>query len=232
MFKLYVPTDTLYKIISAYIKAFSVYQFPLGRNISSKEFSVYKYLVNAKALNKLFKSDKDKILSLYETYEKTFENEGLFLMQYGLALRSFGEHNDAYEKLRIALLAFPESPHIEHALAQQRIILACVTTDETVALALFDEAESALNSLIRSNASSETGMTDRYPLITLAEGHVKVLDHLGKQNEARIVANTYHSRISSNYDLKDNFRAKKTLTNLMKYSLSGKWPHSEENGDF
>ena len=57
-------------------------------------------------------NDKERVLSIYESFEKAFENEGLFLMQYGLALRSFDENEAAYEKLRIAQQAFPESPQI------------------------------------------------------------------------------------------------------------------------
>ncbi len=231
LFRLYVSSEELHTIVSAYIKAFSVYKFPLGRNISSKEFSVYKYLVNSKALKKIFKEDKEKILSIYESYEKTFENEGLYLMQYGLALRSFGEQDLAYEKLSVARQAFPESPHIEHALAQQRIILACKANDETIALALLDEAKSALNSLIQSNISPASGGTDTYPLITLAEGHVKVLDSLGEISQAKVIAKEYHSRINNSPDLRDSFRIKQTLVHLMKYTVSGKWPKTD-NEDF
>ncbi|PMO38101.1 hypothetical protein BCT09_09440 [Vibrio splendidus] len=148
-------------------------------------------------------------------------------MQYGLALRSFGENEDAYEKLKIAQQAFPESPHIEHALALQRIILACDESDEAIALALFSEAEEVLTRLDSSNINPDSGGTDRYPIITLSEGHVKVLLNLGNVSEARVVARSYHDRIEKNSDLKHNFRIKKTLAKLMKFSLSGRWPGGE-----
>lgn len=148
-------------------------------------------------------------------------------MQYGLSLRSFGHNQEAYEKLKIAQQAFPESPHIEHALAMQRIILACTEKDETVALALFAEAEEVLTRLDSSNISPASGGTDRYPIITLSEGHVKVLVNLGHISQAKIIARNYYERISKNSELKDNFRIKKTLTNLMKFSLNGKWSSSD-----
>ncbi|MHA2760439.1 P-loop NTPase [Vibrio harveyi] len=231
LFKFYVEKEDLYKAICAYVDAFSVYHFPIVKNISTSEFAVYKYLVNAKALNKLFKEDRHNILSIYEQFEKQFENEGLFLMQYGLALRSFGENESAYEKLKIAQQAFPESPHIEHALALQRIILACSESDETIAMALFSEAEEVLTRLDSSNISPESGGTDRYPIISLSEGHVKVLINLGNISEARIMARSYHDRIEKNADLRHNFRIKKTLGKLMKFSLSGHWPGGD-NEDF
>ncbi|EOK5765578.1 SIR2 family protein, partial [Vibrio vulnificus] len=227
LFRYYVSSRDLYEAICAYINAFSVYHFPIVKHISTSEFSVYKYLVNAKALKKLFKEDKKSILSIYEKFEKAFENEGLFLMQYGLSLRSFGHNQEAYEKLKIAQQAFPESPHIEHALAMQRIILACTEKDETVALALFAEAEEVLTRLDSSNISPASGGTDRYPIITLSEGHVKVLVNLRHISQAKIIARNYYERISKNSELKDNFRIKKTLTNLMKFSLNGKWSSSD-----
>ncbi len=229
LFRYYVSNNDLYESICAYINAFSVYHFPIVKNISTSEFSVYKYLVNAKALKKLFKDDVRLILSVYEKFEKAFENEGLFLMQYGLALRSFGKNKEAYEKLKIAQQAFPESPHIEHALAMQRIILACNETDEIIAMALFSEAEEVLIRLDSSNISPEFGGTDRYPIITLSEGHVKMLNNLGHVNQAKIIARNYYERISKNTDLKDNFRIKQTLTKLMKYSLSGVWSRNDDD---
>jgi energy-coupling factor transporter ATP-binding protein EcfA2 len=228
LFQYYVSKSDLHAAISAYVRAFSVYRFPISKHISSSEFSIYKYLVNAKALKKLFKDDKDAIFSIYEKFEKDFENEGLYLMQYGLALRTFNENELAYEKLKIAHQAFPESPHIEHALALQRIILACEEKNEATALALFSEAEEVLNRLDSSNISPESGGTDRYPIITLSEGHVKVLNNLGHINQAKIIARSYYDRISRNKDLKVNHRIQKTLTSLMKYSLQGRWHGNDE----
>ncbi|WP_305842093.1 ATP-binding protein [Photobacterium leiognathi] len=229
LFHLYVPKEELKEIISAYIKSFSVYQFPIARNISRNEFTIYKHLVNAKYLKKIFKDDKDSVLSLYESFEKTFENEGLFLMQYGLALRSYDENIQAYEKLRIAQQAFPESPHIEHALAQQRIILACNDKNETSALALFSEAESVLNRLNTANIRSNVGAFDRYPIITLSEGHVKVLDNLGLKIEAKVIAKQYYDRITKDSELFSNIIVQQTSKKLMKYYLTGRWPEKSDN---
>jgi hypothetical protein len=227
LFTLYVPQSELLKIIDAYIQAFSVYEFPIVKNISRNEASIYKHLVNAKALKRILKNDKNSVLSIYEGYEKIFENEGLFLMQYGLALRSFDENKQAFEKLRIAHQAFPESPHIEHALAQQRIILASLETDETVAMAHFTEAEIVLNRLNSANVSA----FDRYPIITLSEGHVKIMENLGYKKEAKILAKKYHDRISKNTNLESNYRLSQTVSDLAKYYVSGKWPE-KHHSDF
>ncbi|KUJ72839.1 SIR2 family protein [Thiomicrospira sp. WB1] len=224
LFNNYVPHKELLQVIEAYIQAFSVYKFPIVQNISRNEGSIYKHLVNAKSLKKLLKNNKESVLSVYERFEKTFENEGLFLMQYGLALRSFDENTQAYEKLRIAHQAFPESPHIEHALAQQRIILACSESDETIALAHFNEAEDVLN---RLNTANLRGFSDRYPIITLSEGHVKVMEHLGYKDEAKVLARQYHDRISKQANAKSNHRLAQTISNLARYYVSGIWPEKQ-----
>lgn len=90
------------------------------KNVSKTEGMIYKSLVNSKNLRKLLKGDKAKILDLYNKFEKKLEHEGLYLMQYGPALRYFNMQDDAYDKLRVASQAFPNSPQIEHALAQQK----------------------------------------------------------------------------------------------------------------
>lgn len=223
LFKLYVSQTDILKTILAYIDAFSVYRFPIVKNISRNESSIYKHLVNAKFLKRTLNNEESMVLSVYETFEKPFEQEGLFLMQYGLALRSFGKQPDAFEKLRIAYDAFPESPHIEHALAQQRIILACSTSDEIVAMAHFTEAEAVLDRLHTSNINA----FDRYPIITLAEGHVKVMINLGKIPEAKVLAKHYYDRIGKIRGAKSSSRLEQASRNLSKFYLTGSWPESD-----
>ncbi|MGP5214867.1 P-loop NTPase, partial [Psychrobacter immobilis] len=112
-------------IVIAYISAFSKYKSPIVTTVKSKsEANIFKHLVNFKFLNKLLNNNKELVLDVYRKFEKVFEHEGLFLMQYGLALRSFGMHYDALEILATALDAFPNSNHIEHALAHQKLIIA------------------------------------------------------------------------------------------------------------
>lgn len=223
LFGLYVETDELYKVICAYLRAFTVYEFPLAKSISKDEFTVYKHLANAKALKRTLKGNQHLILAIYEEFEKEFELEGLFLMQYGLALRLFNLHKEAYHKLLVAQQAFPESPHIEHALALQQIILACRESDENTAMSYFFQAEEVLKRLYRSNVLLKSGVTDRYPIITLSEGHVKVLDRFGRIEEARIKSRYYYDLLSRDKASSRSKIIQKTLYKLMKYSVSGVW---------
>ncbi|MCG6658755.1 cold-shock protein [Halomonas campisalis] len=220
LFKLYVSQEDILSAIHAYIEAFSVYKFPIVKNISRNESTIYKHLVNARYLKRVLNNNEEKVLSVYKRFEKTFEHEGLFLMQYGLALRSFDKNEDAFEKLRVAFEAFPESPHIEHALAQQRIILACRTHDEVISMAHFSEAESVLNRLHSSNINA----FDRYPIITLAEGHVKVMEHLSYISEAKVLAKQYHDQIRRLKNSHTSSRLDQAASSLAKFYIDGRWP--------
>lgn len=224
LFANHVSSDMLLTALQAYIKAFSVFNFPIVQNISRTEAEIFKHLVNFKVLRKLFRRDKDKILSVYRSFEKTFEHEGLFLMQYGLALRSFGENFDAFEKFRIASQAFPGSPQIAHALAQQKLILVTLIENEVQAFNMLDEAVISLRQLIEAKIN----VYDRYPIITLSEGHVKALHHWKKFEQAKEVAGRYHSELSKNKYFENNERVQQTITSLMKYYLSGKWPNDNQ----
>lgn len=224
LFYLYVNIEELAKVISAYIEAFTVYDSPVVRSISRSEAMIYRNLVNAKSLTKLLKKNEDLIFKVYKKFEKTFENDGLFLMQYGIALRYFKNHAEAYEKLRIANQAYPESPQIEHALAQQRIIMASLQTEETIAMAYFNQAEDVLKRLDRADIH----IYDHYPIISLSEGHVRIFDKLGRKAEARKVAKEYYDLIRKKNNGFHNDRIKLTLTNLMKYHSTGKWMEVDE----
>lgn len=223
LFNLYVSPDKLRDAVVAYINAFAVYQFPIVTKVSRNEGAVYKKLVNAKSLKKLLKNDEGRVLSVYAEFEKLLEHEGLFLLQYGLSLRSFNRNDEAFEKIRVANQAFPESAHIEHALAQQRIILACREADEVIAMAHFNEAESILKRL----DSSDIRIFDKYPIITLSEGHVKVVDRFQGKGAAKIVAKMYHDQISRDKVLVRSPRVAHTVANLMKFCLSGVWAEQQ-----
>lgn len=228
IFNHHVSVNELHQAITAYIKAFSVYKTPVVKNLSRNEALIYKYLVNAKSLKKLLQEDQDLIFNTYQKFEKIFENDGLFLMQYGLALRMFGKNAQAYEKLRIAHEAYPESEHIEHALAQQRIIRAIEEPEENIAMIYFKQAEEVLKRLDKSDIM----LFDRYPIITLSEGHIQLFDRMNKKSEARTLARMYHDNIQKRISNNDNIRIKKTLQSLMKYSINGIWQNTEDEYEY
>ena len=223
IFDQYIDVSEIQKVIRAYLSSFVNYSFPFARNMSKSDFEVYKFLVNARSLKNLLKNNQTLILQLYQEFEKSFELEGLFLMQYGLALRSFGQQDEALNKLLVAEQAFPESPHIRHALAQQRIIFASSMDSQAEALKHFNLAEDVLTELYKANPLLNVGDTDKYPIITLSEGHVKILLKFNMLNEARNKAAYYHNLISSESSIANDPFVKNTQVKLMKFATGGTW---------
>lgn len=221
----YVTVEEMSRMVHAYLSAFTVYSFPVVKHVDRNEASIYKLLVNYRNLDKLLRSDSKRILAVYSSYEKKFENEGLFLMQYGLALRGLGRHEDALEKLNLAKDAFPESHHIEHALAQQRIILATIIDDKPRAMQLFSLAEDVLSRLHKAKVN----VFDRYPVVTLAEGHVQFLHKHGEIDLARDRAKKYHEQLRKLLNSSGDMRLNETVEKLTRYVVNRNWPSSDSN---
>lgn len=221
LFKEHISLDMIEKAVVAYISAFTVYPFPIITHLNNSESMVYKYLVNSKSLNKILKNNEIKVLNIYKRFEKKLEQEGLFLMQYGLALRTYNKHQPAYHMFKQASIAYPNSAHIEHALAVQLFIL-CFTSNETIASEYLEKAVIILKKLKSlPNDKFFSDQLDMYPIITLSEGHVSVLDHLNRKGEAKVLAQTYHQTIQKIQNSETSIRLNETKEKLMKYYLNG-----------
>jgi len=188
------------------------------------EFSIYKKLVNFKALKELLKNRKDLILDIYKKFEKTFENDSFLLLQYGLALRSFDLNEEAYEKLKIAHDAFPESSHIEHALSLQQLILAENSNDEVISMAYFQEAEETLQRMIISRDK----IYDRYPIVTLSMKHVVILDKFSHKEEAQEEAKEYYEAMRKDNGINKYPKTKETMEDLLRYYTNGTLPNNKD----
>ncbi|HBR3018955.1 TPA: SIR2 family protein, partial [Klebsiella pneumoniae] len=196
IFDQFLDTQYIYNILEAYITSFTVYEYPIVKHVIKSEAAIYKSLVNSKNLRKLLKGDKEKTLSLYNKFEKDLENEGLYLMQYGIALRDFGMYPEAYEKLKTANEAYPNSPQIEHAFAQLKIIIALQSESSTEAFRLFGEAEEILSRL----DGGKVKVIDGYPLVALSEGHIAIARKFLSEVEAKKLAAYYHDKIKKMYN--------------------------------
>ncbi|HEF0011111.1 TPA: hypothetical protein R8G36_005377 [Citrobacter braakii] len=186
---------------------------------------IYKHLVNFKFLYRILKKNKKKILEVYETFEKKLEQESLYLLQYGLALRAFHHHYDALKILKFAHSTF-NSPHISHALAQQKIILAQYTKNKSHSRELMNEAVEELNRLIYMKELNGLNLEDdHYPIITLSEGHVKVLIYLRDFRSAEIESKKYLNLLLSDtyqkFNDNEHFRKVKKFLNETAYKKKG-----------
>ncbi|HIE0128453.1 TPA: SIR2 family protein [Stenotrophomonas maltophilia] len=202
------------RAINGILQAFSDYRAPVIQNVSKSEAALYKSMINHKFLFDVLKGSEVLTINTYRNLEKKFESDGLFWLQYGLSLRDFQKTEDALDKLRIARDAYP-MPHTLHALAQQLLKSAEESSIRAVALALSEEARGILEGLDDVISSDDT-----YPIVTLAEGHTKVVSKHVSDTEARSLANRYslvlgirskanpqHERLRLAYERLFNFAA-------------------------
>ncbi|MDG2960535.1 SIR2 family protein [Bisgaard Taxon 10/6] len=218
-----INKELMISVVTAYIKAYSVYKFPIVMNISKKDALIYKGIVNFKFLSKILNDNKDDVLNIYKSYEKILEQEGLFLLQYGLALRAFNIHDDALSKLIQAREAYPDSAHIEHAYAHQLLILSELASRDSNDAAAMDYLNKAITVLDRLTQVNKK-LSDSYPLITLSVSHVRILNNLNKKDEAQKKARDYFNKLNNTFpDLSKNENSviNKTKRFLITYYSKG-----------
>lgn len=206
------------KALDGLLQAFSHYAAPIIKNISKAEASIYKGIINHKFLWEILKGREALIIPLYRKLEKYFELDGLFWLQYGLALRDFHDGIEALSKLRTAYSAY-QADHTQHALGHQLLILAEDADDSRMALRYVEEARDYLEPLNDLMDSDDT-----YPIITLAEGHTKVAKKHQGDAEARLIAKSYIPALKQRNDMQDvNTRFKECYEKLFRYVATGTW---------
>ena len=158
------------------------------------------------------------MLGIYSRFEKPFERDGLYWVQYGLALRHFGYQMEALDKLRTAVQAH-EQAHTLHAFAQQQIIVA---TSEGVQRALAEQlVDGARETLER--LSREAKYDDSYPLNVLAKGHTAFVRNAAGDKQARIIAASYADRIHQTGRTSVDAVLGRTWSWLSRYAVGGRW---------
>jgi energy-coupling factor transporter ATP-binding protein EcfA2 len=158
LFEKIVPPTMIRDCLIAVLEAFSDYKAPVIKNVGKADGVVFKSIINHRFVKEIMRNDEDKVRSVYEAFETKFHIDGLYWLQYGLALRAFGDQAEALEKLKTARDAY-SSPHIEHAYAQQLMIIASKSPTWVDAEPLLNEAIVALRDLNRV-----ADATDTYPL--------------------------------------------------------------------
>jgi len=191
------------------------------KHVSKMEATIYKGLINHRFLFEVLKGRETLVLPLYKSLEKYFELDGLFWLQYGLALRDFHNNEEALDTLRTAFSAFPMD-HTQHALGQQLLIVATNILDKRIARNYLDEARSYLDPL-----DDIIDSDDVYPIVTLAEGHTKIVRKLEGDDEARAVAKSYLPNLKKRCDSTlDNQYLGNCYEKLFKFAATGKWVES------
>ncbi|MFL9592555.1 SIR2 family protein [Aeromonas schubertii] len=186
-------------------------QRPISRNLSRSVLMIFKYAINHNFIKNYYHGSEADILSLYKDHEKYFELDGLFYLQYGLSLRHFKRHDTALQILRNAVTSW-KMKQTEHAYAQQLLICAEFKTKEE-AMRNVSEAEEILLRLDSNNYNDDTD----YPLVTLAEGHIKLLIKFNTTSNIKDIANDYIRMLKiRSHQNKNNRRIDDAIANIMK----------------
>ena len=219
----YISTDELGSIIKKLLHVFTAYDVPVIKSISKNESILYKKLINNRFLRNMLRNKESKVIDIYQSLEKHFERDGLYWVQYGLALRHFGHQEDALEKLRTAVTAH-EQAHTLHAYAHQQLIIALKETDISRAERLADEAKTTLEKLQHSQDS--LGYKDLYPINILARGYTDFVRKTQGDTHARVVAKNYADQIHTIVRKRKDIHLEKTWKWLTSYAMNGIWESS------
>ena len=211
-----IEPAAIFEALHALLTSYTVYEAPVLRAISKNEGAIFKANINHNFLKTIFRSDNRLILRVYESFEKAFESDGLFWLQYGLALRASSDQWGALEKLRTAVDAYPML-HTEHAYAQQELIVAAMCNIPAKAYEYLSDAKTRLERL-------DEAFGDPYTIVALSEGHTNVVRQLEGDVRGREVAKHYASILQ--YRKKahpSEERLHEAWTKLAAYAVGGTW---------
>jgi len=185
LFEKVVDPDLVKDCLIALLLSYADYESPVVKKVGKEDGSIFKSIINHRFVREMMQGDVARVKKVYETFETKFHVDGLYWLQYGLALRGFGYHRQALDILRTARQAFI-SPQIEHAYGQQLLIIAEHVASKDDYLQYLNEAISILEEL-----SVDGWEGDTYPIVSLAEGHIRVAMKFLGVEEARSKARSY-----------------------------------------
>ncbi|HNC53116.1 MAG TPA: SIR2 family protein [Accumulibacter sp.] len=219
LFETTIGSEDKQRAIHALLAAYTVYPSPIRRYVTRGAGQVFKFTLNHRFLKNTFDGDESMVLGVYKAFQKNFENDGLFWLQFGLALRDQGMHLEAMEKLKTAVQAYRIS-HTEHAYAQQLLILAVESESRTRANSLVAEAKEIL---LRLDAT-EAEIGNAYPIVTLSELHTAAVRRHDGEQKGCMLANQYVEELKQRLRKHPEYeRIKKAKDALTKYAATGVW---------
>lgn len=200
LFETVVSKHEKYDSIVSLLEGFSVYERPLMRSVGRAAGNIFKLTVNHRFLRNTLNDDAALVLSVYETFAKAFQDDGLFWLHFGLALRDYGRNPEALEKLKFARQT-TRLRHAEHAYAQQLFIMAKDEDSKILIAAYLAEAKQILE-VLDSDVEGYIGDETDYPIVTLSENHVEIVRKIDGENGAKEIAKYYANILAQR--VKDN----------------------------
>lgn len=220
LFERIVSPEMIRDCLVAVLEAFADYETPVIKNVSKADGIVFKSIINHRFIKEMMRNDEAKVVSIYENFETKFHVDGLYWLQYGLALRGFGRHPEALERFKTARQAY-HSPHIEHAYAQQLLIMSNGASRWEDAEPLLNEAIDALRALDRRAEAADT-----YPIVTLAEGHISVMIKFFGVEGAKKLIQQYANELLAAHKRHPSQRLEYAVQNVLNLATTGSWKES------
>ncbi|HWA89023.1 MAG TPA: SIR2 family protein [Rhizomicrobium sp.] len=226
IFRKVEPLSAFLEALNSLLTMLSRYKVPLLSSLSRADAQLFKFLLNHRTLLRRCRAAGEQTMGLavYEKFEKAFELDGHFWLQYGLYCRSLGRLSDALRFMSKSIDAFPENPAAIHAVADLKLRLAA---DPSVSDAIAHRyIEEAVPQLLRLDAKQD-GRTDLYPIVTLADRHIHALLMRKQPERAREVARRYFPRIQEHERAFGAHILRQLMTNVMKFVTNGIWTQTD-----
>ncbi len=220
LFEKIVPTTMIRDCLIGVLEAFADYETPVIKHVGKADGIVFKSIINHRFIKEMMRGDEGKVRSVYEAFETKFHIDGLYWLQYGLALRDLGKQDEALEKFKTARDAYM-SPQIEHAYAQQLMIIASDAMS-------WDDAEPQLKEAIETlrNLERVADASDTYAIVTLAEGHISVLLKFFGVEGAKAIAQQYANELLVAHKKHSGARLKEAVNKVVTFATTGSWKES------
>lgn len=186
-------------VLQAMVKYYVQFKSPIIKNVSTHDGQLFKYLLNNNNIYQIYKTagKASKADSFFAQFEIDLQLDGHYWLQYALLLRRLGRHKDALEMLGRSIAAYPGNAYAQHALAQQKLILAAQQPSfSAITQRLIDEAVGALIERHHSmGADRLKRAVDEYPMVALGYYHIDALMSHGMIAKASTAAKAYFQEI-------------------------------------
>ena len=175
-------------------------------------------------------------MAFYKKFERSFQSDGLYWLQMGLAYRSVGKHDEALQALETGLLLHPIT-HTRHALGQQKLINAAEKLNSGEREKAISSMDDGIRCLKELDNLDELVGGRYYPIVALSEGHVFLSKLMYGDAEAKALAKIYATEIANRlsqdgavfrgdrraFVTTPQFRAKRAVKRLNTFVLEDRW---------
>lgn len=213
------PISFYLEAIERVLEALSQYDVPVIKHVTKNDAALFKELLNYRSLHKRCSKigQARDGLYIYQRFEKAFELDGHFWLQYGLYCRQIGRIESSLEYLKRSVDAYPENIFAIHALADIKLDLALSDSisNQQATTFLHEAAETLMKLDARDSASR-----DYYPIATLATKHVAGLHSRSSVEDAVHAARQYFTRVQYLSKFNDQPVLEALKIHLAKYIFS------------